>query len=295
LDVAHLLPLVLRAGYGPAVIQNHDFLKDIKLLQGLDDEERTALAALMEDVTFTDGQQIFKEDDVGGIFYVLRSGWIELSIEDEDNKKVVIDRLGPGEVFGELSLLDGGTRTATATALTEVQAVSLKRPEFLDFLRRRPDASLDLLSALAKRLRQADALLKARVENPNLIIEEQATWPQRIADGVASFGGSWAFILTFAGITAGWITINSILGEPLDPFPFILLNLALSTLAALQGPVIMMSQNRQDAKDRIRAEADFHVNVKAEAEILELHDKLDRLRLELNLKLESLTRRLPRA
>lgn len=277
------------------MIQNHDFLKDIKLLQGLDDEERTALAALMEDVQFADGQQIFKEDDVGGIFYVLRAGWIELSIEDEDNKKVVIDRLGPGEVFGELSLLDGGTRTATATALTEVQAVSLKRPEFLDFLRRRPDASLDLLSALAKRLRQADALLKARVENPNLLIEEQATLPQRIADAVAAFGGSWAFILTFAGITAGWITVNSILGEPLDPFPFILLNLALSTLAALQGPVIMMSQNRQDAKDRIRAEADFHVNVKAEAEILELHDKLDRLRLELNLKLENLTRRLPRA
>jgi uncharacterized membrane protein len=273
---------------------NPQFLKDIVLLQTMDDEERSALASAMEEVHFPAGTRLFSESEQGGICYILRSGFVELSIRNEEEQKVVVDILGPGELFGELSLLDGGFRSTSAHAMSDVEAVSLRRAELLDFLRKKPDASIDLLSAIAKRLRQADALLKQRVPDPNLLIEEKVTLADQLADRVASFGGSWKFIIAFALVMWTWMIVNTALGLPFDPYPFILLNLVLSTLAAVQAPVILMSQNRQDKKDRIRADADYRVNVKAEAEISALHEKLDRTRVELNLKLESLARRVPR-
>jgi len=248
----------------------------------------------MDEVRFSSGTKLFAEADPGGISYVIRSGWVELSVIDEQDEKLVIGMMGPGELFGELSLFDGGVRSATAVALSDVEAVSLAREGLLDVLQRRPQSSLAIMSNLVKRIRDADALLKQRVQDPNLLIEEKVTFGDRLADLVASFGGSWRFVLSFSGVMMAWIVANVVLDGPFDPFPFILLNLALSTIAAFQGPFIMMSQNRQDAKDRIRADADYHVNVKAEAEILALHEKLDRLRVELNLKLESLGRRLPK-
>jgi uncharacterized membrane protein len=203
-------------------------------------------------------------------------------------EKLVVDVLEPGELFGELGLFDGGNRSATADALTDVEALVLERDEFLEFLRHQPDAALDVLSALAKRIRRADALLKNRVQNPNELIAVQLTLGERIADRVASFGGSWRFILLFLSFMAVWIVFNVATRRTFDPFPFILLNLLLSMLAALQAPVIMMSQNRQDARDRIRSEADYQVNVKAEVEIAELHEKLDRIEGEFRLELERL-------
>ncbi len=273
---------------------NPDLIRDLLLFQGLDDEGRALLASHMDEVRFSSGTKLFAEADPGGISYVIRSGWVELSVIDEQDEKLVIGMMGPGELFGELSLFDGGVRSATAVALSDVEAVSLAREGLLDVLQRRPQSSLAIMSNLVKRIRDADALLKQRVQDPNLLIEEKVTFGDRLADLVASFGGSWRFVLSFSGVMMAWIVANVVLDGPFDPFPFILLNLALSTIAAFQGPFIMMSQNRQDAKDRIRADADYHVNVKAEAEILALHEKLDRLRVELNLKLESLGRRLPK-
>lgn len=270
-------------------------LVDLPLFSGLSPDEQSALAAIVEEASFPAGARIFAEDDPGGVSYVIQRGWVELSVSDEDGAKVVIDMLGPGELFGEISLFDGGARTATAIALAQVDAVSLRRDALLEYLERRPGVALGLMSNLAKRLRQADARFKARIPDPERVIEEKATLGERLADHVATFGGSWAFVVTFLSVMAAWTTMNLLAAEPFDPFPFILLNLALSTIAALQGPIIMMSQNRQDYKDRIRAEADHFVNVKAEAEILDLHAKLDGMRVELNLKLEALTRRLPKA
>jgi CRP/FNR family cyclic AMP-dependent transcriptional regulator len=247
----------------------------------MDDDERSAIAALMEEASFEAGRQIFHERDQGGICYVLRSGRVELSVLDESGEKLVVDVLEAGELCGELSLLDGGTRSTTALALTQVETLVLARPPFINFLRRQPDASLDVVAALIKRIRRADALLKQRVQDPNALIAERVTLGERVADMVAAFGGSWKFIFLFLGGMLTWVIINSIGKTHFDPFPFILLNLFLSMLAALQAPVIMMSQNRQDSKDRIRSEADFRVNVKAEVEIAELHEKLDRLRGEL--------------
>src|SRR5262249_29717369 len=155
------------------------------------------VAALMDEISFRPGQQLFHERDKGGICYVIRSGRIELSVIDESGEKLIVDVLEPGELCGELSLLDGGNRSTTAVALTEVEALALERPEFVDFLRRQPDASLDVLSALAKRIRRADKLLKQRVQDPNELIEEKASIGDRVADAVAAFGGSWRFIFLF--------------------------------------------------------------------------------------------------
>jgi len=272
---------------------NAAFLRELALFQTMDESERTALAALMDQARFDTGQQIFHERDPGGICYLIRSGRVELSITDESGAKVVVDVLEPGEMFGELSLLDGGNRSTSAVALTAVETLLLERDDFLGFLRKQPHAALDLLGALAKRIRRADYLLKQRVQDPNKIIEERVTFGERVADAVAAFGGSWRFILMFLGGMSIWILLNLSMGLHFDPYPFILLNLMLSMLAALQAPVIMMSQNRQDAKDRIRSEADYRVNVKAEVEIAELHEKLDQLRGELKLELLALRKGTP--
>jgi uncharacterized membrane protein len=267
---------------------NATFLKDIPLFQPMDDAERATLAQLMDEARFPSGTQIFHERDPGGICYILRSGRVELSVSDENREKMIVDVLEPGELCGELSLLDGGNRSTTAVALTDVETLVLERAAFVDFLRRVPNASLDVLVALAKRIRRADALLRQRVQDPNELIMQRITLGQRVADLVAAFGGSWKFIILFAAIMAIWMVANSWAGLRFDPYPFILLNLALSTLAALQAPVIMMSQNRQDEKDRIRSEADYRVNVKAEVEIAELHEKLDRIHGEIRLELARL-------
>jgi uncharacterized membrane protein len=267
---------------------NAAFLKEIPLFSPMDDQERDAVAAIMDEVSFQRGQQIFHERDPGGICYILRSGRVEMSVELEGNEKLILDVIDPGELFGELSLLDGGNRSNTAVAMTDCEALVLERHEFVDFLKKQPDASLDVLAALVKRIRRGDALLRHRVQDPNALIEQKATLGERVADTVAAFGGSWKFIGMFAAAMFVWMALNTIFGQKFDPYPFILLNLALSALAALQAPVIMMSQNRQDAKDRIRSEADYRVNVKAEVEIAELHEKLDKIHGDLCLRLAKL-------
>jgi|SRR6185295_2015185 uncharacterized membrane protein len=261
-----------------------EMLESVPFFQTLDGDERAAVAALMKEARFTAGATVFREKEPGGVLYVIRAGKVELSVVGEDGAKVVVDVLAPGEFFGEMSLLDGGGRSTSAVAVEEVEAYSLSREEFLGLLRRRADVALDVMAALARRFRKTDELLRRKVPNPNEVADEQETFGERVADGVARFGGSWAFIFAFATVLLSWVAINTILimgKEAFDPYPFILLNLFLSMLAAIQAPVIMMSQNRQDARDRIRSELDYQVNLKAELEIMQLHDKFDRLREEL--------------
>jgi CRP/FNR family cyclic AMP-dependent transcriptional regulator len=261
-------------------------LNSVAIFQPLDDEERAAVVALMRPETISAGTTIFREQDPGGTLYVIRDGQVELSVIGEDRRKLVIDVLLPGEFFGEVSLLDGGVRSATAVAVDQVEVLSLEREPFLALLRRRPEVALDVLSAAARRFRKTDELLRRHVPNPNEVVEDRQTFGDRVADGVARFGGSWSFIFSFAGILLVWVVLNTVLivsrsGLPFDPYPFILLNLFLSMLAAVQAPVIMMSQNRQDAKDRIRSELDYQVNLKAELGIMQLHEKFDDLRREI--------------
>jgi uncharacterized membrane protein len=253
-------------------------LKAIPLFMSMDDEEHAAIAAIMDEVHFRAGQLIFTAEETGGTFYIVQAGQVELSIVDDDGEKLVLELLESGDFFGELSLLDGGNRSATATAVQSTDTLVLDRREFLDLLMQRPHMAQDVLISQAKRIRRTDNLLRRRVSrNPNEAIEERETLGDRVADGVAKFGGSWRFIFSFAAILLIWVLLNTLLpnDDRWDIYPFILLNLFLSMLAAIQAPVIMMSQNRQDTKDRIRSELDYQVNLKAELGVSTLLHKTE--------------------
>jgi CRP/FNR family cyclic AMP-dependent transcriptional regulator len=257
-------------------------LADIGFFNLLDDDERAVLAQQIEHQLIPANTTVFREGDPGGIMYVIRSGEVEQWLYDEDRERVVLGTYEEGDFFGELSLLDQERRSTTATALTDTEVLIIDRTDLQLLFSQKPDAALDVMSALGNRLRLTSEIVRSRASrNPNEVIEERLTIGDRMADKLAAFGGSWKFILTFTAFLIAWMIFNSLTAQPFDPFPFILLNLVLSSLAALQAPVIMMSQNRADAKDRIRAELDYRVNVKAETEVAELHAKIDELRQDL--------------
>jgi uncharacterized membrane protein len=246
----------------------------------LDDEEREALAQMMDCRDFNEGEIIFHYGDSGGEIFILRNGSIELFIESMEGEKIVISENEKGDVIGELSFLDGGARTATALAREATQTLVMHRDRLLEFIDKHPHAAMDLLTAVGRRLRATDELLRTQVSrNPNLEEEERLTFGQRIADRVASFGGSWTFIIIFGVILAVWVFINSaaLFSKHFDPYPYILLNLFLSMIASVQAPVIMMSQNRLSAKDRLKSDLDYEVNLKAELEVAHLHRKVDHI------------------
>ncbi len=262
-----------------------DLLKHVAIFQLLDDEELEELSSYIDQKNFAAGQTIFKAGQAGGEMYVVLSGKVQTYIHDEDGQQVVLAEVGPGEWFGELSLLDGDQRSATATALTQTRTCIVDREDLHLLFSKKPDAALDVLAILSRRLRNTDQIIAQRAaRNPNVVIEKRATWGDRIADGVARFGGSWAFINTFSVVMLVWMGINTwswLMPKPFDPPPYIGLNLLLSMLAALQAPVIMMSQNRQDAKDRVRADIEYEVNVRAEQEITDLEKKVEKMKEDL--------------
>jgi CRP/FNR family cyclic AMP-dependent transcriptional regulator len=226
------------------------------------------------------GETIFRYGDAGGHIFILRSGRVELFVESNDGEKIILADNERGDVIGELSFLDGGPRTATALAREDTQVLTMDRERLLDFIDKHPHAAMDLLTVVGRRLRHTDDLLRTRVSrNLNVEEEERMTLGQRVADKVASFGGSWPFILLFGLIMLVWVLLNStaLLSHHFDPYPYILLNLFLSMIAAIQAPVIMMSQNRQAAKDRLKGDLDYEVNLKAELEVAQLHRKVDNL------------------
>src|SRR5947209_1780141 len=263
-----------------------EMLSEVKLFELMDDTEREALCALMETQHFEKGATIFAAGDAGDSVYIVRSGNVQVFIENYEGQKIILRENTKGDVFGDISLLDGGPRTATAVAVEESETLSVDRDQLLALITKFPHAGLDLLTVMGRRLRATNELLRTQVaRNVNEEEEDVLTFGQRIADKVASFGGSWTFIITFGVFLAIWMTINSyalhallkMQNKPFDEYPFILLNLMLSTLAALQAPVIMMSQNRQATKDRLQADMDYQVNLKAELEVAQLHSKVDRI------------------
>jgi uncharacterized membrane protein len=255
-------------------------IADVPIFALLDNEEREALAQLMGSREFRQDEMVFHYGDPGGELFILRTGRVELFVESTDGNKLVLSENEPGDVIGELSFLDGGPRTATAVARDDTQMLVLDRERLLDFIDMHPHAAMDVLTVIGRRLRATDELLRTQVSrNPNVEEQELLTFGQRVADKVASFGGSWTFIISFAVVLTVWVVLNSsvLLARHFDPFPYILLNLVLSMLAAIQAPVIMMSQNRQAAKDRLKSDLDFEVNLKAEMEVAHLHRKIDHI------------------
>lgn len=264
--------------------------EDVPLFALLDADERAVLAENVEYRRFNAKQRIYKAGDPGVRAYILLSGRVLVSIVDEDKQEVVVDTPGHGEIFGLASMLESSPHQTTAIAAEPSTAIEIDRNDLATLIQRKPMAGLDMLTMVGKQFHAAQRLVRTRAtRNPNVEFEEQETLGERVADLVAKFGGSWKFIGAFALFLSIWIVTNSVLlRTPVDPFPFILLNLFLSMLAAIQAPIIMMSQNRQDAKDRLRSELDYRVNLKAELEVSSLLQKVDRIED----RLEELDRRL---
>ena len=256
-----------------------EMLKRVPLFALLDDEETAVLAAQVELKTFAPRQRIWKIGDPGGQGYVLVSGAVRVTTVDEDQQEIIVDQPAEGEFFGFASMLDQTPHQTEAVAVQDSECLEVDRNDIATLLQRKPHAGMDMLTVLGRQFHASQQLVRVRASrNPNDMIEENMTFGERIADTVASFGGSWTFILTFAVAICVYTAINIFLkGSAWDPYPFILLNLFLSMLAAIQAPVIMMSQNRQDTKDRLRGELDYDVNRRAESEIQGLARKLNLL------------------
>jgi uncharacterized membrane protein len=254
-------------------------LKDVPFFALLDDDELSVLAAQVELRSFAPRQRIYKIGDPAGTAYVMVSGSVQVTTIDEDHQDVLFDQPASGDFFGFASMLDQTPHQTNAIALEESVCIAVDRHDILTLVQQKPHAAMDMLTVLGQRLHAAQELIRGRAaRNPNELIESEATFGERLADSVASFGGSWTFIATFLIALVVYSIINLMLGgRAWDPYPFILLNLILSMLAAIQAPVIMMSQNRQDTKDRLRGELDFEVNRRAEAEIQGLSGKLNLL------------------
>jgi CRP/FNR family cyclic AMP-dependent transcriptional regulator len=255
---------------------NPEILRDIPLFALLDDDEMAVLAGQVELRTFAARQRIYKIGDPGGQAYVMVSGKVRVTTVDADHQEVVVDEPACGEFFGFASMLDQTPHQTNATALEEAVCMEVDRKDITLLLERKPHAGMDMLTVLGRQFHASQQLVRIRsYRNPNEVIEEEMTTGERIADGVAKFGGSWSFIIAFAVALVIYSGISIGLGRnSWDPYPFILLNLFLSMLAAIQAPVIMMSQNRQDTKDRLRGELDYDVNRRAEAEIKALSQKI---------------------
>ncbi len=256
--------------------QPHE-LRHIPLFALLDDDELAVLAAQVELRTFAPRQRIYKMGDPSRAAYVLISGTVTVSTVDEDHQEVVVDEPLHGDFFGLASMLEQTPHQTSATAQEESSCLELDRSDIAVLIEKKPMAGMDMLTVLARQFHASQQLIRDRASrNPNELIEEESTFGERVADSVARFGGSWTFIITFGVVLTVYTSLNMLLrGKAWDPYPFILLNLFLSMLASIQAPVIMMSQNRQDQKDRVRSELDFEVNVRAESEIKELSRKLN--------------------
>jgi CRP/FNR family cyclic AMP-dependent transcriptional regulator len=267
-----------------------ELLKAIPLFESLETDDLSALANRLRESSVTSGHTVFAQGDEGDAMYVIVEGAVDI-VAGSGKQKVILTSLFKQQYFGELSLLDGAPRSATAVASRDTQLLALDRDDFVEFIKNRPEAALSIMHEVGERIRATNEAM-TRTVTRNVLEEEdrKLTMGERVADMVAAFGGSWPFIFMFGGFMAVWMLWNSLLHPPLafDPLPFMFLNLFLSTLAALQAPIIMMSQNRQSTKDKALAVNDFQVNLKNEVSI----DKILRNQSEVLQRLTALEQRL---
>src|SRR4051812_29650962 len=274
-----------------------DLLKEVPLFQLLDDNERTELAAQLEVVEFDAGQVIFNYGDPGDAIYVINSGEVEVFFKNDTGERMVLEVASRGDFFGELSMIDRGCRSASVIATEKTQALRLDRPDFEKFLSLRPHAAMDIITAMGRRHRETvERLRHTATRNVNEEHEDHRTLVQKSADWIAGFAGSIPFLLIHVGVFAFWLTVNwiHIPGVPqFDPYPFGFLTLAVSLEAIFLSVFVLLSQNRQAAKDRVHADIEYDVNLKAELEIGHLHEKLDRLTSDVLVRLDRVHRLLP--
>ncbi|MGI9068806.1 MAG: DUF1003 domain-containing protein [Pyrinomonadaceae bacterium] len=257
-------------------------LRSVPLFASLSDDAATELRNLLTETDVPSKTQVFHKGDTGNAMYLIERGRVRISITDEDRREITLAELAQGDFFGEMSLIDGRQRSADASVSDDARFAVLSRPDFLTFVRSNPDVALGMLSALSDRLRRTDELLRSRVSrNANEEERKRATTADRAADLIAEFGGSWKFIGVSMGLIVLWIIFNTyVLVRGFDPAPFQMLNLTLAVIAGMQAPIIMMSQNRQGEKDRLRADLDYRVNLKNELSLAEVLRRLDVLESE---------------
>lgn len=257
-------------------------LRSVPLFASLTDEAATELRSLLAIKDVSASTRLFQKDDTGDAMYLIETGRVRISIIDEDRKEITLAELAQGDFFGEMSIIDGRKRSADAKMIEDGRLAVLSRPNFLAFVRANPDVALGMLGALSDRLRRTDELIRSRVSrNANEEERKRATVADRAADLIAEFGGSWKFIGVSIGLIVFWIIFNSvILFNGFDPKPYQMLNLVLAVIAGMQAPIIMMSQNRQGEKDRLRADLDYRVNLKNELSLAEVLRRLDVLESE---------------
>src|SRR3954451_6269848 len=269
-----------------------DLLKEVPLFQLLDDNERAELAAQLDLVAFSPGDVIFEYGEPGDSIYVISVGEVEVFFKNDTGERIVLEVATRGDFFGELSMLDSGTRSASVVATQETQAFRLDRDDLEKFLRLRPSAAMDLLASMGRRQRETvERLRHTATRNVNEEIEDNRTFVQKSADWIAEFAGSIPFLLIHVGLFAFWLTVNwaHIPGIPqFDPYPFGFLTLAVSLEAIFLSVFVLLSQNRQAAKDRVHADIEYDINLKAELEIAHLHEKVDRLTCDVLMRLERL-------
>jgi CRP/FNR family cyclic AMP-dependent transcriptional regulator len=255
-------------------------LRQVPLFESLDDEAARKLCQLLESSDCKAKTLLFRAGDEGDAMYLIERGKVRICVQDTDGREMTLTEFGRGDFFGDMALLDGQRRSADAIVAEDARLAVLSREHFLSFLRSSPDVALEMLTALANRLRRTDELLRhTATRNVNVEEEAQLTLADRAADVIAEFGGSWKFIFSAIGFLILWVATNTLLlwQSPFDKYPFILLNLVLNMIFALQAPIIMMSQNRQAHKDRLRADLDYQLNLKNELALNEIIERLKAL------------------
>ncbi|HWH91506.1 MAG TPA: DUF1003 domain-containing protein [Candidatus Binatia bacterium] len=258
-----------------------DTLRHVPLFESLDDEAARRLCQLLQSIDCKAKTSLFRTGDEGDAMYLIEQGKVRISMHATDGRDMTLTELGRGDFFGEMALLgDGQRRSADAIVAEDARLAVLSREHFLSFVRSSPDVSLELLTALANRLRHTDELLRrSATRNVNVEDAAQLTFADRAADIIAEFGGSWKFIIAAVLFFNVWVLINTLLltNNGFDPYPYLLLSTAINMLAVLQAPIILMSQNRQAHKDRLRSEIDYQVNLKNELALNEILQRLKAL------------------
>lgn len=269
-----------------------DLLHSIPMFEGLSADDLDHLASNLVERQLKAGEMIFDQGDTGTSMYIVAVGQVNIHLPGEASRRVSLKDIARGEYFGELALFDDKPRSASALATTDATLLELSREVLSDYLDHRPRAAMAILRTMAERLRETNSMLSERAAK-NVVeeIERNLTWQNRLADKVAELNGSWSFIIGLGAVTAAWMVLNKagvIATDVMDPYPFVFFNLLLAVLVALQGPLIVMSQNRQSLKDRAQAETDFKVNLKNEVNIETLLRELGEFRAEANTRLECL-------
>jgi CRP/FNR family transcriptional regulator, cyclic AMP receptor protein len=266
-------------------------LESIDLFAGISRKDLIFLAQRVALHQYRAGEVIFNYGEIGSIMYIVVSGAVNIYLPGEASRRISLKDISRGEYFGELALFDNQSRSASALATTDIEVLEITQATLLYYIEHHPHVAIALLQTLSNRLRATSMLLSQRAtKDMEREYESTLNWSDRIADKVASLNGSWMFILLLLGITLGWMVINSdgLHQNPFDPYPYVFFNLLLAILVALQGPLIVMSQNRQVLKDRTHAKVDYEINLKNEVNIETLLRELGEFRMETHQRLSHL-------